>query len=118
MKIINKTDHVIALWVNDEWETIMPSGLSAYIKYNKQDIGSKNGIAFKSHQALEVKNLPNREKNTIIIAEFDVCQYVWKTSYREDVCCLDNPIVRNDKYQTLASMSLLCYNEILLRYCL
>jgi len=118
VKIINKTDHVIALWINNDWETIMPTGLSACLKYEKKDIGSKHGISFKSYTIQEVKNLPKREKDTIIIAEYDVCQYVWKTSYREDVCCLDNPVVRNDKYQTLASMSLLCYNEILLKYCI
>ena len=118
MKIINKTDHVIALWIDDKWETIMPTGLSAVLSYDKKDIGNKHGISFKSYTIKEVKNLPKRTKDTIIIAEYDVCQYIWKTSYREDVCCLDNPVVRNDKYQTLASMSLLCYNEILLKYCI
>ena len=118
MKIINKTDHVIALWINGEWETIMPTGLSACILYDKQDIGDKHGISFKSYRVTEVKNLPDRTKDTIIIAEPDVCMYVWKTSYREDVCCLDNPVVRDDKYRTLASMSLLCYNDILLKYCI
>lgn len=116
MKIINKTDHVVDLWIGDKWETILPTGISACLNYEKNDIGNKHGISFKSYRIQEVKNLPARAKDTIIIAEFDVCQHVWKTSYREDVCCLDNPVV--DRYQTLASMSLLCYNEILLRYCI
>jgi len=118
VKIINKTDHVIALWIDDKWETIMPTGISARLDYEKNDIGDKHGLSFKSYKITEVKNLPARTKDTIIIAEFDVCQYVWKTSYREDVCCLDNPVVRNDRYQTLASMCLLCYNEILMKYCI
>ena len=31
-KIINKTDHVIALMVDGKWETIMPYGLSCKLK--------------------------------------------------------------------------------------
>jgi hypothetical protein len=118
VKIINKTDNVIDLWIDDKWETIMPTGISARLDYEKKDIGDKHGISYKSYTIKEVKNLPARAKDTVIIADFDVCQYVWKASCREDVCCLDNPVVRNDRYQTLASMSLLCYNEILLKYCI
>jgi hypothetical protein len=44
--------------------------------------------------------------------------FIWKTKYREDVCYLDHPLVRDDKYNSLAAMSLVCMSEALVRYCL
>lgn len=118
MTIINKTDHVIALWENDSFTTIMPHGLSAKLKEEKQLIETKDGITFKKLIVHGVVELPDRKPNTIYIVEPEVARYVWKSSYREDVCFLDNPIVRDDKYRTLASMSLVCFHEVLISYCL
>ncbi len=118
VKIINKTDHVIALMINDEWVTIMPQGLSCKLKENKLDPLHKDGIQFNPVRYDSVLELPEREKGTIIIVEKEVALFVWKTKYREDVCFLNYPIVRDDKYNSLAAMSLVCMNDALVRYCL
>jgi len=46
MTIINKTDHIVALWIDDAWTTIMPYGLSSKLKEEKQLIETKDGITF------------------------------------------------------------------------
>ena len=114
MTIINKTDHVVALWINDAWTTIMPYGLSSKLKEEKQLIETKDGVTFRKHIVHGVIELPDRKPDTIYIVEPEVARYVWKQSYREDVCYLDNPVVRDDKYITLAAMSLVCFHEVLL----
>jgi len=117
-KIINKTDHVIALMVDDKWETYMPQGLSCKLKGIKSDPITKDGIQFNPMRYDSVISLPNRELGTIIIVEREVALFIWKTKYREDVCYLDHPMVRDDKYNSLAALSLVCMSEALVRYCL
>lgn len=117
-KIINKTDHVIALMIDGKWETIMPEGLSCKIKETKSDPIVTDGIQFNPIRFDSVVSLPDRQKGTIIIVEREVALFLWKTKYREDVCYLDHPIVRDDKYRSLAAMSLVCMSEALVRYCL
>ena len=118
VKIINKTDHVIALMINGKWETIMPKGLSCKLKETKASPIVKDGIQFNPIRYDGVVELPNREKGTIIIVEKEVALFLWKTNYREDVCYLNYPLVRDDKYNSLAAMSLVCMNDVLVRYCL
>ena len=117
-KIVNKTDHVIALMVDGIWETIMPSGLCCKLKGTKLDPIYKDGIQFNPIRYDSVVCLPDRELGSIIIVEREVALYIWKTKYREDVCYLDHPMVRDDKYNSLAAMSLVCMSEALVRYCL
>ena len=117
-KIINKTDHVIALMIDGEWETFMPQGLCCKLKQTKSAPIYKDGIQFNPIRYDGVLELPNREKGTIIIVDKEVALFVWKTNYREDVCYLDHPLVRDDKYNSLAAMSLTCMNDVLVRYCL
>ena len=117
-KIINKTDHVIALMIDKSWETIMPQGLSCKLKGTKSDPIHKDGIQFNPIRYDSVVALPDRAKGTIIIVEREVALFLWKTKYREDVCYLDHPIVRDDKYTSLAALSLVCMSEALVRYCL
>ncbi len=117
-KIINKTDHVIALMIDGKWETIMPQGLSCKIKETKADPIIKDGIQFNPIRYDSVIELPDRQLGTIIIVEREVALFLWKTKYREDVCFLNYPIVRDDKYNSLAAMSLVCMSDALVRYCL
>lgn len=117
-KIINKTDHVIALMVDESWQTIMPKGLSSKLVGDKSDTITKDGIQFNPIRYDRVVELPDRAKGTIIIVEKEVALFVWKSSCREDVCYLDHPLVRDDKYNSLAAMSLVCMSEALVRYCL
>ena len=117
-KIINKTDHVIALLIDGNWETIMPQGLSCKLKGTKLDPIVKDGIRFNPIRYDRVVELPDRAKGTIIIVEKEVALFLWKTKCREDVCYLDHPIVRDDKYNSLAALSLVCMSEALVRYCL
>ena len=117
-KIVNKTDHFIALMVDGIWETIMPSGLCCKLKGTKLDPIYKDGIQFNPIRYDSVVCLPDRELGSIIIVEREVALYIWKTKYREDVCYLDHPMVRDDKYNSLAAMSLVCMSEALVRYCL
>jgi len=117
-KIINKTDHVIALLIDGNWETIMPQGLSCKLKGTKLDPIVKDGIRFNPIRYDSVVALPERQLGTIIIVEKEVALFLWKSSYREDVCYLDHPLVRDDKYNSLAAMSLVCMSEALVRYCL
>ena len=117
-KIVNKTDHVIALMVDGIWETIMPSGLCCKLKGTKLDPIYKDGIQFNPIRYDRVVELPDRAKGTIIIVEKEVALFSWKSSCREDVCYLDHPIVRDDKYTSLAALSLVCMSEALVRYCL
>ena len=117
-KIINKTDHVIALMIDGKWETIMPYGLSCKLKGTKSESIVKDGIQFNPIRYDSVIELPSRQLGTIIIVEREVALFIWKTKYREDVCYLDHPIVRDDKYTSLAAMSLVCMSEALVRYCL
>ena len=117
-KIINKTDHVIALMVDDKWETYMPQGLSCKLKGIKSDPITKHGIQFNPIRFDRVAGLPDRQLGTIIIVEKEVALFLWKSCCREDVCYLDHPIVRDDKYTSLAAMSLVCMSETLVRYCL
>ena len=117
-KIINKTDHVIALMIDNSWQTYMPQGLSCKLKEIKSAPIFKDGIQFNPVRYEGVVSLPDREKGTIIIVDREVALFVWKTKYREDVCYLDHPLVRDDKYNSLAAMSLVCMNDVLVRYCL
>ena len=117
-KIVNKTDHVIALMIDGKWETIMPSGLCCKLKEDKQAPVHKDGIQFNPIRYSGVISLPDRELGTIIIVEREVALFIWKTKYREDVCYLDHPIVRDDKYNSLAAMSLVCMSENTVKYCL
>ena len=118
VKIVNKTDHVIALFIDNSWTTIMPTGLCCKFIEDKSDPVVKDGITFIPTRIKDISNLPNRELGTIIIVERDIAQYLWKTNCREDVCYLNAPIVRDDKYNSLAAMSLVCMNDVLIRYCL
>ena len=117
-KIINKTDHVIALMIDGVWETIMPTGLSCKLKPTKSAPTVKDGIQFNPTRYDSVISLPDRELGTIIIVEREVAIFIWKTKYREDVCYLDYPIVRDDKYNSLAAMSLVCMDDSTVSYCL
>ena len=117
-KIINKTDHVIALLIDGIWETIMPTGLSCKLKPTKSAPIVKDGIQFNPTRYDSVISLPDRELGTIIIVEREVAIFIWKTKYREDVCYLDYPIVRDDKYNSLAAMSLVCMDDSTVSYCL
>jgi hypothetical protein len=117
-KIINKTDHVIALMIDGEWETIMPQGLSCKLVGVKSDPIIKDGIQFNPTRFDRVVELPDMQLGTIIIVEKEVALFAWKANCREDVCYLDHPLVRDDKYNSLAAMSLVCMSEALVRYCL
>ena len=89
VKILNKTDHVIALYINNEWQTIFPSGIAAKLIIEKQPVNLHKDLSIKSYQIKEIKYLPNKEHDTIIIVEPDIAKHIWKTSYREDIFCLD-----------------------------
>jgi len=117
-KIINKTDHVIALMIDSSWETIMPQGLCCKLVAVRSESIVKDGIRYNPTRFDRVVELPDRELDTIIIVEKEVALFVWKSQCREDVCYLDHPIVRDDKYNSLAAMSLVCMSESLVRYCL
>jgi hypothetical protein len=117
-KIVNKTDHVIALLIDNTWETIMPQGLSCKLVADKSDPIVRDGIQFNPTRYDRVTELPNRERGTVYIVEKEVALFIWKTKYRDDVCFLDHPIVRDDKYNSLAAMSLVCMSEAIVRYCL
>ncbi len=118
IKIINKTDHVIALMIHDVWHTIMPTGLSCKLKYTKEDSYVSDGIRFNPKRVLDVIELPNSVPDTYIIVEREVALYIWKAYNRDDVCYLDYPIVRDDKYNSLAAMSLVCMSNANISYCL
>ena len=96
----------------------MPQGLSCKLKATKSDPIIKDGIRFNPIRYDSVIGLPDRENDTIIIVEKEVALFLWKSNCREDVCYLDHPIVRDDKYTSLAAMSLVCMSEALVRYCL
>ena len=117
-KIINKTDHVIALYIDDKWETIMPTGLCCKFKEDKSNPIVKDGLTFIPTRIVDITNVPSPDKDTIIIVEKDLALYLWKTYNREDVCYLNAPIVRDDKYTSLAAMSLVCMSDISISYCL
>jgi len=117
-KIINKTDHVIALMIDNSWETIMPQSLCCKLVADKSEPVVKDGIRFIPTRFDRVVELPSRQLGTVIIVEKEVALFVWKSFYREDVCYLDYPIVRDDKYNSLAAMSLVCMSESLVKYCL
>ena len=117
-KIVNKTDHVIALMIDNSWETFMPQGLCCKLVGDKSDPIVRDGIQFNPIRFDRVAALPDRELGTVIIVEREVALFIWKTKYREDVCYLDHPIVRDDKYNSLAALSLVCMSEALVRYCL
>ena len=81
-KIINKTDHVIALMIDGKWETIMPYGLSCKLKGTKSEPIVKDGIQFNPVRYDSVIELPNRQIGTIIIVEREVALFIWKTKYQ------------------------------------
>jgi len=118
IKIINKTDHVIALMIDGSWQSIMPYGLCCKFKTSKQLSVIRDGIRFNPLSYDGVIELPDKQNDTIIIVERDIALYIWKTTYRDDVCYLDHPIVRDDKYMSLAAMSLVCISESYISYCL
>ena len=118
MTIVNKTDHVIALWVNDSWTTIMPYGLPCRLKEDKQLMETRHGVTLKKLIVHGVIQLPDRQPDTIYIVEPEVARYIWKSSYREDVCYLDNPVVRDDTVSYTHLTLPTCFHEVLLSYCL
>jgi hypothetical protein len=96
----------------------MPTGLSCKLKYTNEDSYVSDGIRFNPKRVVDVIELPDSVPDTYIIVEREVALYIWKAYNRDDVCYLDYPIVRDDKYTSLAAMSLVCMSEALVRYCL
>lgn len=109
MKIVNKTGRTIALYINEHWETFFPEGAPVVIK-EKLCPNYENEIQISQYMYEGINGLPDREKDTIIVVDKDIALRCW-AELREDVVYMHSPLVRNDKYQSLASMVLVCWSN-------
>ena len=117
MQITNKTGRVIAIYINEQWETFMPEGDAAILNEEVKSLGVHDGIILQGQSIHGILNLPDRQKNRIIVVDKEVALYSWRQC-REDVVYMHKPLLRDDKYNSLASFSLMTWNDILVRYCL
>ncbi len=117
MQIINKTGRVIAIYINEQWETYMPEGDAAILNEEIKSLGVHDGITLQGQSIHGILNLPDRQKNVLIVVDKEVALYSWRQC-REDVVYMHKPLLRDDKYNSLASFSLMTWNDILVRYCL
>ena len=117
MQIINKTGRVIAIYINEQWETYMPEGNAAILNEEVKSLGVHDGITLQGQSIHGILNLPDRQKNVLIVVDKEVALYSWRQC-REDVVYMHKPLLRDDKYNSLAALSLVCMSEALVRYCL
>ena len=117
MQIINKTGRVIAIYINEQWETFMPEGAAAILNEEVKSLGVHEGITLKRKCIQGILILPDRQKNVLVVVDKEVELYSWRQC-GEDVVYMHKPLLRDDKYNSLASFSLMTWNDILVRYCL
>lgn len=109
MKIKNKTGRTIALYINEHWETFFPEGYPVTVKESLQPCDSI-GIQISQYSYDGINGLPDKEKDVIIVVDKDVAIKCWQT-LRDDVVYMHAPIVRDDKYRSVASMILVCWQN-------
>ena len=109
MKIVNKTDNVIALYINGSWETFMPSGLSAKIKETLIPTDNQE-IQISRYSYDGIIGLPDKEDDIIYVVDKIVAIRAWQL-LRDDVVYMHQPLVRNDKYQAVASLTLVSWQN-------
>ena len=117
MQIRNKTGRTIALYINEEWVTFQPDGDAARLNEQNKSLGIVNGISLQAQQIVGVEGLPDPQPNTLIVVDKDVAMYSWR-QYREDVVYMHKPLVKDDKYNSLASITLMTWCNVSISYCL
>lgn len=107
MKIVNKTGRVIALYINEHWETYFPEGFPVTIKESFKPTESRE-VQISQYSYDGINGLPDKEKDIIYVVDKDVAFRCWQ-DLRDDVVYMHSPIVRDDKYQSVASMILVSW---------
>ena len=117
MQIRNKTGRTIALYINEEWVTFQPDGGAAKLNEQNKSLGIVNGINLQAQQVIGIDNLPAQQPDTLIVVDKEVAMYSWR-QYREDVVYMHSPLVKDDKYNSLASLTLMTWCNVSISYCL
>lgn len=109
MKIVNKTDRIIALYINEEWETFFPVGFPATLKETLRPTENRK-LQISQYSYEGINGLPDREHDTIYVVDKIVALKAWQ-ELRDDVVYMHQPLVRNDKYQAVASLTLVSWQN-------
>jgi hypothetical protein len=117
MQIKNKTGRTIALYINEEWVTFHPDGDAAVLNEEHKTIGIVNGINLQAQLVKGIDNLPPQEPNTLIVVDKEVAMYSWR-QYRDDVVYMHKPLIKDDKHNSLASLTLMTWCNVSISYCL
>lgn len=112
MKILNYTGRVIALFIDNSWFTYFPDG---HAKLNEEiNIDSSHVIDIKTYTLIGIDNLPYKESNVLLVVDKEVAIQAWR-DLRDDVVYMHCPLVKDDKYNSIASLSLVKWKNSCVR---
>ena len=109
MKIINKTGRTIALYINNIWQTFFPEGSPVILKESLQPYSSAE-VQISKYTYSGLINLPDKQQDVIIVVDKDIALKCWQM-LRDDVVYMHAPAVRDDKYRSVASITLVCWTN-------
>lgn len=105
--MINCTGVVVAIYRNNEFETLEPIGPAAHLIEMKSDPYEISGIAFRDLTISGIRNLPERSEDFIIVDK-PVAIYGWSIG-RSDLIYLDGHMVKDKDGKIVASQTLVKY---------
>ncbi len=109
MKIVNKTGRTIALYIDGTWETFFADGSAAVVKESLQPY-IISGIQISKYSYVGIDNLPEKQKDTLIVVDKDIAIRCWQ-QLRDDIVYMHSPNVRDDKHNSVGSMILVCWQN-------
>lgn len=102
--MINCTGVILAIYRNNEFETLEPIGPAAHLIEMKSDPYEINGISFRDLDITGIRNLPEKS-NEFVIVDKEVAIYGWSIG-RDDLIYLDGHMVKDKDGKIVASQTL------------
>lgn len=102
--MINCTGVVLAIYRNNEFETLDPIGPAAHLIEMKSDPYIIDGISFRDLTISGIRNLPEKT-DELLVVDKEVAIYGW-TIGRDDLIYLDGHMVKDKDGKIVASQTL------------
>lgn len=102
--MINCTGVVLAIYRNNEFETLDPIGPAAHLIEMKSDSYIIDGISFRDLTISGIRNLPEKTDEFLVVDK-EVAIYGW-TIGRDDLIYLDGHMVKDKDGKIVASQTL------------
>ena len=112
MKILNYTGRTIALFLHGSWTTFFSDG---HCKLDENLISVDcSFIEMKTYEMKSILNLPEKKDGVLIVVDKEVAIQAWR-ELRDDVVYMHCPLIRDDKYNSLASFTLIKWRNSYIR---